>query len=135
MHNDQLTEPEIVFPPPPKTVEIWNPHTHEMVSVFAYGHRRDVDEPLQRVRWNPSEGRWEVDPERAKWGRQTGNSKATTPWTLITIWPEDMKPSRGPSKTQRRLDELERQVEFLMKSLGCSGADLELVEEADAEVA
>lgn len=120
----QLVEPELVFPPPPKTVEVWNPHVHSMVPVFAYGHRKDVDEPLQRVRWNMAEGRWEIDPERAKWGKQRPGANSKAPWTLVTIWPAEMKRPPSKSTLTSRVEELERQVACLLKTFGLDETDV-----------
>lgn len=127
-----LLETEIVFPPPPKTVDVWCPHTHQMLSVFAYGHRKDA-EPLQRVRWNMAEGRWEVDPDRARWQQSRPGSNSKQPWVLATIWPADMKRTRQPSKLERRVDELERQIAILLKQFGLDAADLDAMETAEAD--
>jgi len=113
-----VQEVEITYPPPPKTVEIWNPHEHKMVPVFAYAHSKDVDEPMQRVLWNPVQGRWEMDPERAKWQKARGNAKVA--WTLSTIWPTEVMSKRETryknrlEETEHRLAEVERQLKFLL---------------------
>jgi hypothetical protein len=127
--QESLIEPEIVFPPPPKTVEVWCPHMHEMIVVLAYGHRKDLDKPLQRVRWNMTEGRWEVDPDRAKWIASRPGSNSKVPWVLATVWPADMKrPKSGPTKLERRVEELERQIAILLKTFGLDATDIDGME-------
>ena len=125
-----LLEPEIVFPPPPKTVDVWCPHVHEMISVFSCGHRRGVEQSLQRVRWNMTEVRWEVDPDRAKWIKTRPSSNSKQPWVLATIWPADMKRPSGPTKLERRVEELERQIAILLKTFGLDATDIDAMDTA-----
>lgn len=116
-----MIEPVISYPPPPKTVKVWNPHISEMVDVHAYAHSKDLPEPMQRVQWNPTAARWEVDPERAEWKRQSANANAVAEWTLVTNWPEDVRKKKvvrqmrdRQDATEARLAEVERQLQFLL---------------------
>mgnify|MGYP001128646981 CR=1 FL=1 len=113
-HNDQ----PLAFPPPPKTVDVWCPHVGHEIEVLAFGHSKVDDTSIQRVTWNPVEARWEVNPENARWQRQ---SAAKHGWVLSTIWPEHvMEAKRENARAARHAEDEARdqRIETLEATVG-----------------
>ena len=112
------------YPAPPKTVEVWCPHVGHEIEVLAFGHSKVDDTSVQRVTWNPIEARWEINPETARWQRQ---SAAKAGWVLSTIWPDHvMEAKRENARAARqaaddardeRIENLEAIVSVLWTAL------------------
>jgi len=138
MNNTHEPMAVIQFPPPPKTVDVWNPHLGENSTVLSYGHTKDGDVTVQRVRWNPAEGRWEVNPETARWQKQTQSASG---WVLATIWPEHVaaaKYRRTREQQEAREEALNQRIAALETTVTVLWAALygdQSVEEVAAEQA